>query len=104
VLVERRKGAKKVTYRGIYTGARVGRGIDWQWDNQNVNNLKGKVAEIRDWNESSFQSGVYVVWDDGSRNLYRLGYNGMVCVFLLFEKYFFFFWLMEHATFNNNYI
>lgn len=82
--MEPRKYSKKLAYRGIYKGARVVRGVDWQWDNQDKNGLKGKVIEIRDWNNSSFQSAVYIQWDDGIKNLYRLGFNGMVWRFFLF--------------------
>lgn len=55
-------------------------GVDFQWKDQEKSDLKGKVIEVKDWNASSFQSAVFVEWDDGSRNLYRLGFNGMVRV------------------------
>jgi hypothetical protein len=34
VLVESRRKSKKVTARGLFPGARVVRGIDWQWEEQ----------------------------------------------------------------------
>ena len=34
VLVEPRRKSKKITSRGIFPGARVVRGVDWQWEDQ----------------------------------------------------------------------
>jgi E3 ubiquitin-protein ligase mind-bomb len=68
-----------MTYRGIFNGARVIRGVDWQWDDQDGGNFKrGKVTEIKDWNVNSVHSAAYVIWDNGNKNLYRLGVDGMV--------------------------
>ena len=79
VLIEPRRKSKKYTYRGIFSGARVVRGVDWTWDDQDGGNLRrGKVVEIRDWSLNSFRSGVYVAWDNGNKNLYRCGHEGMV--------------------------
>ncbi len=39
---------------------------------------KGKVAELGDWSDASLRSGVYVVWEGGRKNLYRLGFEGRV--------------------------
>lgn len=77
-MVEARKRFKKIPFRGIFPGAKVVRGLDWQWNEQDES-LKGKVVSIRDWNETSFQSGALVQWENGCKNLYRLGFNGMVC-------------------------
>ena len=41
---------------------------------------KGKVTEVMDWSPTSIRSGAYVVWDNGKKNLYRVGYEGMVSV------------------------
>jgi E3 ubiquitin-protein ligase mind-bomb len=38
VLVESRRKSKKVTARGLFPGARVVRGIDWQWEEQDGKN------------------------------------------------------------------
>ena len=36
--------------RGIFPGARVIRGVDWQWEDQDGGNgRRGKVTEIQDW-------------------------------------------------------
>ena len=39
---------------------------------------KGKVTEIQDWNSTTPCSAAFVVWDNGSKNLYRVGFEGMV--------------------------
>jgi hypothetical protein len=48
VLIEPRKKCKKIPYKGLYSGARCVRGIDWQYDDQDGgNNKRGKVTEIK---------------------------------------------------------
>ena len=39
---------------------------------------RGKVTEIQDWSTTSPRSAAYVLWDNGAKNLYRLGFEGMV--------------------------
>jgi len=47
-LVEPRRKSKKITSRGICPGARVVRGVDWQWEDQDGGNgRRGKVTEIQ---------------------------------------------------------
>uniref|UniRef100_A0A8C7DWL7 E3 ubiquitin-protein ligase MIB1 n=1 Tax=Naja naja TaxID=35670 RepID=A0A8C7DWL7_NAJNA len=78
VLLESRRKSKKITARGIFTGARVVRGVDWQWEDQDGGNARrGKVTEIQDWSASSPHSAAYVLWDNGAKNLYRVGFEGM---------------------------
>lgn len=36
-----------------------------------------KVQEIQDWSAASPRSAAYIVWDNGSKNLYRVGFEGM---------------------------
>ena len=44
VLLEPRRKAKKIPVRGIFPGARVIRGVDWQWEDQDGGNgRRGKV-------------------------------------------------------------
>lgn len=44
VLLESRRKSKKITARGIFTGGRVVRGVDWQWEDQDGGNgRRGKV-------------------------------------------------------------
>jgi len=99
VLIEPRRKSKKMPCRGIFPGARVIRGVDWQYDDQD-GGKRGKVLEIRvrffprlvdfsflstnclfkskDWNATSRKSGAYVQWENGNKNLYRLGFQGLV--------------------------
>ncbi|KAB0378869.1 hypothetical protein FD755_010447 [Muntiacus reevesi] len=75
---ESRRKSKKITARGIFAGARVVRGVDWQWEDQDGGNgRRGKVTEIQDWSASSPHSAAYVLWDNGAKNLYRVGFEGM---------------------------
>lgn len=106
LVLEQRKKSKKITVRGIFNGARVVRGVDWQWDDQDGGNVcvkglnnavsqttvrRGKVCEIQDWSvmSSSVRSAAYVQWDNASsatnglKNLYRVGFEGMVCYLLV---------------------
>lgn len=78
VLMEPRRKSKKIAIRGIFPGARVVRGVDWQWEDQDGGNgRRGKVTEIQDWSAASPRSAAYVVWDNGAKNLYRVGFEGM---------------------------
>lgn len=79
VLMEPRRKSKKIGIRGIFAGARVVRGVDWQWEDQDGGNgRRGKVTEIQDWSAASPRSAAYVIWDNGAKNLYRVGFEGMV--------------------------
>ena len=42
------------------------------------NGRRGKVTEIQDWSAASPRSAAYVIWDNGQKNLYRVGFEGMV--------------------------
>lgn len=37
-----------------------------------------QVTEIQDWSAASPHSAAYVLWDNGAKNLYRVGFEGMV--------------------------
>lgn len=77
-LLEPRRKSKKIAIRGIFPSARVVRGVDWQWEDQDGGNgRRGKVNEIQDWSAASPRSAAYVVWDNGAKNLYRVGFEGM---------------------------
>lgn len=54
VLLESRRKSKKITARGIFTGARVVRGVDWQWEDQDGGN--GRRGKVR------VQSTITVSW------------------------------------------
>ncbi|XP_050309811.1 E3 ubiquitin-protein ligase MIB1 [Anthonomus grandis grandis] len=76
--LEPRRKTKKIAVKGLFPGARVVRGVDWQWEDQDGGNgRRGKVQEIQDWSAASPRSAAYVVWDNGSKNLYRVGFEGM---------------------------
>ena len=46
--MEPRRKSKKIMARGIFPGARVVRGVDWQWEDQDGGNgRRGKVTEIQ---------------------------------------------------------
>nr|XP_042902854.1 E3 ubiquitin-protein ligase MIB1 [Parasteatoda tepidariorum] len=78
VLTDPRRKSKKIAIRGIFPGARVVRGVDWQWEDQDGGNgRRGKVTEIQDWSAASPRSAAYVMWDNGAKNLYRVGFEGM---------------------------
>ena len=78
LLVESRRKSKKITTRGIFPSARVIRGVDWQWEDQDGGSGKrGKVTEIQDWSATSPRSAAYIMWDNGAKNLYRVGFEGM---------------------------
>nr|CAG4651647.1 EOG090X02DA [Triops cancriformis] len=77
-MMEPRRKSKKIAIRGIFAGARVVRGVDWQWEDQDGGNgRRGKVTEIQDWSASSPRSAAYVIWDNSAKNLYRVGFEGM---------------------------
>ncbi|XP_063713547.1 E3 ubiquitin-protein ligase mib1-like isoform X1 [Symsagittifera roscoffensis] len=40
-------------------------------------NRRGKITEIMDWSANCPRSAAYVLWDHGSKNLYRVGFEGM---------------------------
>lgn len=68
VLLESRRKSKKITARGIFTGGRVVRGVDWQWEDQDGGNgRRGKVGyqEDRACNYSVYSPGwnLYVFTD-----------------------------------------
>ena len=45
--MESRRKSKKISARGIFPGARVVRGVDWQWEDQDGGNgRKGKVKYL----------------------------------------------------------
>lgn len=74
-----RNGSVKIEMKGIFTGAKVVRGPDWEWGQQDGGNNKiGIVSEIRGWDNISCRSVASVTWASGSTNVYRLGHKGNV--------------------------
>lgn len=43
-----------------------------------LSSLLPQVTEIQDWSAASPHSAAYVLWDNGAKNLYRVGFEGMV--------------------------
>ncbi|CAH1773486.1 unnamed protein product [Owenia fusiformis] len=77
--VPKRVNAAKIPTKGILQGAKVVRGPDWDWGNQDGGDGKiGKVLDIRGWDTESGRSVANVTWASGSTNVYRLGHKGKV--------------------------
>lgn len=74
-----REGCVKIPLKGIFIGAKVVRGPDWEWGNQDGGpGQSGTVIEIRGWDNESSRSVATVAWTLGTTNVYRLGYKGCV--------------------------
>ncbi|XP_044752526.1 E3 ubiquitin-protein ligase MIB2 isoform X2 [Coccinella septempunctata] len=72
-----RQNGRKCELQGIFVGAKVVRGFDWEWGNQDGGEGKiGKVLDIRGWDNESSRSVANVTWFSGSTNVYRLGQKG----------------------------
>ncbi|XP_033337501.2 E3 ubiquitin-protein ligase mind bomb 2 isoform X2 [Megalopta genalis] len=79
VQLTQRKGCPKIPLKGIFIGAKVVRGPDWEWGNQDGGSGKtGRVMDIRGWDNESSRSVATVTWSTGNTNVYRLGYKGCV--------------------------
>jgi hypothetical protein len=65
--------------QGIFVGAKVQRGPDWDWGNQDGGKGKiGRVVDIRGWDGESGRSVANVIWASGITNVYRVGHKGKV--------------------------
>lgn len=72
-----RKNGRKCELRGIFVGAKVVRGFNWEWGNQDGGEGKmGRVLDIRGWDKESCRSVANVTWFSGSTNVYRIGHKG----------------------------
>lgn len=79
VQVASRENSEKFPLQGIFVGARVIRGPDWEWGQQDGGDGRtGRVMEIRGWDNESCRSVANVSWSSGSTNVYRLGHKGNV--------------------------
>lgn len=79
VRVPTRQSSTKNQLKGIFVGAKVIRGPDWEWGLQDGGDGKtGRVMEIRGWDNESCRSVANVSWVTGSTNVYRLGHKGNV--------------------------
>ncbi|WAR14989.1 MIB2-like protein [Mya arenaria] len=69
----------KAEAKGTFAHARVIRGPDWDWGNQDGGEGKiGKVTDVRGWDSESGRSVAAVTWSSGSTNVYRVGHKGKV--------------------------
>ncbi|XP_022698616.1 E3 ubiquitin-protein ligase MIB2-like isoform X1 [Varroa jacobsoni] len=69
----------RIPASGIFKGAKVVRGHDWDWGNQDGGEGKlGDVANVLGWEQESGRSVANVTWACGSMNVYRVGHKGKV--------------------------
>lgn len=94
-----RINGRKCELRGIFVGAKVVRGYNWEWGNQDggegkkytvnififlngilslflITGKMGRVLDIRGWDNESSRSVANVTWFSGATNVYRLGHKG----------------------------
>ncbi|KAJ8961169.1 hypothetical protein NQ318_008850 [Aromia moschata] len=77
VNVAPRMNARKCELRGIFKGAKIVRGYDWEWGDQDGGQGNdGIVLDIRGWERKSGRSVANVKWLTGNSHLYRLGHKG----------------------------
>nr|XP_010591732.1 LOW QUALITY PROTEIN: E3 ubiquitin-protein ligase MIB2 [Loxodonta africana] len=74
-----RQSLPRIPLRGIFQGAKVVRGPDWEWGSQDGGEGKsGRVVDIRGWDVETGRSVASVTWADGTTNVYRVGHKGKV--------------------------
>lgn len=76
VRVERRNITRKIEARGIFPGAKVSRGPDWEAGIHDEG-MFGQVTKITDW-QGNPACAAEVSWESGTKGTYRLGYQGKV--------------------------
>ncbi|KAM4872487.1 E3 ubiquitin-protein ligase MIB2 isoform 3-T4 [Thomomys bottae] len=79
VVLSPRQGLSRIPLKGIFQGAKVVRGPDWEWGSQDGGEGKpGRVVDIRGWDVETGRSVASVTWADGTTNVYRVGHKGKV--------------------------
>jgi E3 ubiquitin-protein ligase mind-bomb len=79
VEMKSRKNSVPVELKGIFAGAKVCRGANWNWGDQDGGEGKtGWVVEIQDWQKESCRSVASVAWETNTTNVYRVGHKGQV--------------------------
>ncbi|KAG8505495.1 E3 ubiquitin-protein ligase MIB2, partial [Galemys pyrenaicus] len=79
VALSPRQGLPRIPLKGIFQGAKVVRGPDWEWGSQDGGEGKpGRVVDIRGWDVETGRSVASVTWADGTTNVYRVGHKGKV--------------------------
>ena len=74
--VGKRADCTRIKSKGFFPGAKVTRGKDWQWADQDGGNV-GTLTAITPWNDTP-RSGANVMWHILRKNNYRTGYLGKV--------------------------
>ncbi|XP_015747588.1 PREDICTED: E3 ubiquitin-protein ligase MIB1-like [Acropora digitifera] len=74
VPVGKRADCTRIKSKGFFPGAKVTRGKDWQWADQDGGNI-GTLTAITPWNDTP-RSGANVAWNILRKNNYRTGYLG----------------------------
>lgn len=78
VPVGKRSNCTKVQSKGFFPGAKVTRGRDWKWGEQDGGNGRvGILTEICAWSGIE-RAGAKVTWNVLSKNTYRTGHMGSV--------------------------
>ncbi|KAK3611376.1 hypothetical protein CHS0354_036573 [Potamilus streckersoni] len=73
--------SKKVPAYGLFEKAKVVRGPDWRWVNQDGgHNKTGEVIAVVNYSSNTNHDAVEVTWENGYANVYRLGYKGYLDV------------------------
>ncbi|XP_075406092.1 E3 ubiquitin-protein ligase MIB2 isoform X3 [Tenrec ecaudatus] len=79
IMLSPRQSLPRIPLRGIFQGAKVVRGPDWEWGSQDGGEGKsGRVVDIRGWDVETGRSVASVTWADGTTNVYRVGHKGKV--------------------------
>lgn len=74
-----RRKCKKIRVMGIYPEATVVRGRDWEWNDQDGGDgCQGRVVDLVTPAAHSARSTVKVEWQNGFKNVYRVGFKGKV--------------------------
>ena len=103
ICVGKRQGATKLKARGMFGGAKVTRGPDWEWKEQdNQSPMEGEVTEVTSWSDETNNDAVRVNWNKEAReDIYRLGTNGKVSRAneLLLYYYYYYYYYYYHYYF-----
>ena len=86
VPVGTRQGSLKLEARGMFKGAKVVRGPDWEWkESDRGPEMEGEVTEITGWRDETLNDAARVAWKNGPKgNIYRLGTDGKVRACIVF--------------------
>ncbi|XP_070207922.1 uncharacterized protein [Littorina saxatilis] len=79
-LMKKRKISVRIRAVGLFPGAKVSRGKDWRWKNQDGGRgSEGELTEVKDQpNSHNKRNLAKVRWPNGKANVYRLAFEGHV--------------------------